>query len=165
MHGLNEANEILITREFAAPRALLFKLWTDPFHLAPWWPPYGFQAKVITFELRQGGTFHIELKSPDGKTFPAKAVFQKIIEPETIVLLGDAHAEDACGSGLPPNALISISLQEKSGITTMNLHTVFDASAAKRAAGEAGFYGGWESALNALDRYLNKVKIVNLKKD
>jgi uncharacterized protein YndB with AHSA1/START domain len=151
-------SEVLIERNFDAPRTLLFKVWTDPFHLARWWTPYGFKATVKKMEVREGGVFHIELQSPDGQRFPAKAIFQKIIPPESIVLLGDAGAEDACGAGLPPNAVITISFTENRGQTTLRLHTLFKASAMKQAAAEAGYYSGWDSALGALQQYLDSIE-------
>ena len=42
-------------REFDAPRALVFSVWTDPKHLAQWWGPYGFTTTTHSFDLRPGG--------------------------------------------------------------------------------------------------------------
>ncbi len=38
----NEEQELVLTREFDAPRELVFKVWIDPKHVAQWWGPRGF---------------------------------------------------------------------------------------------------------------------------
>lgn len=154
----SEENALLIERDFDAPRALLFKVWTDPFHLARWWTPYGFDAKVLAMDVRPGGTFHIELTSPDGQVFPSRGVFQEIIEAEKIVLKGDSAAPDPCGAGLPPGAVITVTFTENNGITSLSLHTQFEAADKKQAASAGGFNAGWASALESLTRYLINFK-------
>src|ERR1700678_1388251 len=44
--------EFVITREFDAPRELVFKAWTDPKHLAQWWGPRGFTNPVCDWNAR-----------------------------------------------------------------------------------------------------------------
>jgi len=44
----------VITREFDAPRELVFKAWTDPKHLAQWWGPKGFTNPVCEWDVRPG---------------------------------------------------------------------------------------------------------------
>jgi len=151
-------NEVLIEREFDAPRELLFKVWTDPFHLARWWTPFGFTAHVLKMEVREGGAFHIELQTPDGQRVPARGIYKKIIPPEKIIMLGPDQSPDACGAGIPPNAMVTITFNESGGKTTLRLHTLFNASAEKLAAAEAGYYEGWGSALAALQTYLSTME-------
>ena len=43
------------TRSLAAPRELVFRLWTDAEHLAKWWGPAGFTNPVCEFDPRPGG--------------------------------------------------------------------------------------------------------------
>jgi uncharacterized protein YndB with AHSA1/START domain len=45
----------VITRVFDAPRALVFKAWTDPKHVAQWWGPPGFTNPVCELDVRPGG--------------------------------------------------------------------------------------------------------------
>ena len=158
MNQLESENEVIIERSFEAPRELVFKLWTDPFHLAHWWTPFGFAAHVMKMEVRAGGSFHIELQTPDGQRIPARGTYLKISAPEMIVLRGPDKAEDACGAGIPPNAVVTITFEESGNKTKLSLHTQFNVSIEKQAASEAGYYQGWESALIALERYLSTVK-------
>ena len=57
--------EFVITREFAAPRQLVFKACTDPNHLAQWWGPKGFSNPVCEWDARPGGKIYVG-KTGDG---------------------------------------------------------------------------------------------------
>ena len=48
--------ELVITRIFDAPRALVFKAWTDPKHVAQWWGPRGFTNPVWEMNARCGSS-------------------------------------------------------------------------------------------------------------
>ena len=47
--------ELVITRVFEAPRRLVFKMWTEPEHLARWWGPRGFTTISAGMEVRPDG--------------------------------------------------------------------------------------------------------------
>ncbi len=51
----SEEQELVLTRVFDAPRELVFKVWTDPKHVAQWWGPHGFTNPVCELDLRPGG--------------------------------------------------------------------------------------------------------------
>ena len=53
--------DVYITRSFAAPRATVWKFWTEPERLAEWFGPTGVHTPVerIDVELREGGTWHL----------------------------------------------------------------------------------------------------------
>ncbi len=76
---------VVITRIFDAPRALVFKAWTDPSHLAQWWGPKGFTNPVCEVDLRLGGTLRIVMRAPDGAEHPMRGVFREIMPPERLV--------------------------------------------------------------------------------
>ena len=55
-HQPEEADrQIVITRVFDAPRELVWKVWTQPEHVARWWGPRGFTTTVTEMDLRPGG--------------------------------------------------------------------------------------------------------------
>jgi uncharacterized protein YndB with AHSA1/START domain len=78
--------EIVTTRVFEAPRALVFTAWTDPEQLKQWWGPKGFSNTFHTCEMRPGGNWKYTMHSPDGKNFENEMRFVEIVEPERIVL-------------------------------------------------------------------------------
>jgi len=78
---------IVGTREFDAPRALVFSAWTDPKHLAQWWGPNGFTTTTTTysFEFRPGGVWRFVMHGPDGRDYQNRITFEEIVAPERIV--------------------------------------------------------------------------------
>ncbi len=45
-------NELVTSREFQAPRELVFEAWANPEHLARWWGPKGFTNTFKSFDFR-----------------------------------------------------------------------------------------------------------------
>src|SRR2546430_12434048 len=58
--------ELTIRRTFDAPRALVFRVWTEPQHLAQWSCPRGFTMTENSGDLRVGGAFSACMRSPEG---------------------------------------------------------------------------------------------------
>jgi uncharacterized protein YndB with AHSA1/START domain len=75
---------IITTREFAAPRELVFEVWTDPKHLAQWWGPFGFTTTTSAFELSEGGVWRFVMHGPDGRDYQNRITFDEIVRPERI---------------------------------------------------------------------------------
>jgi uncharacterized protein YndB with AHSA1/START domain len=76
---------IVGTREFDAPRTLVFSAWTDPKHLAQWWGPHGFTTTTSSFEFRPGGVWRFVMHGPDGRDYQNRITFEEIVPPERIV--------------------------------------------------------------------------------
>src|ERR1700680_3453646 len=77
--------EVTITRVVNAPRALVFKAWTDATHLAQWWGPQGFTNPVCTIDARVGGALRIHMRAPDGNIYPMKGEIREIVPLERLV--------------------------------------------------------------------------------
>ncbi len=87
LNTMTQIREFVITREFNAPRDLVWKAWTDPEMLKKWFGPKGFTMPTCKMDLRVGGVFHYCLVAPDGKTtLWGKWVFREITPPERIVV-------------------------------------------------------------------------------
>jgi uncharacterized protein YndB with AHSA1/START domain len=76
--------EIAVTRVFAAPRELVFRMWTNAEHLANWWGPRGFTITTHEFAFREGGEWRFVMHGPDGTDYPNRIVFDEIEEPGRI---------------------------------------------------------------------------------
>src|SRR2546425_4733755 len=74
--------EFTITRDFAAPRELVWKACTDAAHLAQWWGPKGFTAPVCEWDARPGNKIYVVMRSPDGTDFPMGGQFHEVVPPE-----------------------------------------------------------------------------------
>ena len=77
--------EFLITREFDAPRELVFAAWANPKHLAQWWGPRGFTARVSQWDTKPGTAIHIVMCAPNGMEIPLDGEFVEVVAPEKLV--------------------------------------------------------------------------------
>ncbi len=77
--------EILVTREFNAPRELVWEAMTNPKHVVNWWGPRGFSTTIEEMDFRVGGFWQHVMRGPDGVKYPNKSIFKEIVKPERIV--------------------------------------------------------------------------------
>src|SRR5467141_3348487 len=91
--------ELTIRRTFDAPRALVFRVWTEPQHLAQWSCPRGFTMTENSGDLRVGGAFSACMRSPEGSDHRLRGVYREFVPPERLVF---THAWiDATGTRGP----------------------------------------------------------------
>lgn len=140
--------ELVITRVFDAPRALVFKVWTDPKHVAQWWGPHGYTNPVCELDLRPGGALYIEMTGEDGIAIPNKGLFHEVVEPERIVFSTLAF-EDAEGNPQLEvhNTVTFVDLNSKTQVT---LRSVVTKSTPEMAGSLAGMEQGWNESLDRL---------------
>jgi len=77
--------EILMSRTFNAPVALIWEVWTKPEHIANWWGPNGFTNTINTMDIRPGGEWDLVMHGPDGKDYKNKSIFKEIVKHKKIV--------------------------------------------------------------------------------
>lgn len=144
------ANELILTRTYAAPIALLWRAWTDPAHIARWWGPQGFGGDGCKVELRAGGAFDLILTAPDGVRYPCRGTFVEVVAEQRLVFDGEATEGHPCGAGLPPRARVTVTFTSQGEHTLLTHHTRFVDKACLTAASEAGYRQGWEDSLTRL---------------
>ncbi len=81
------ANEpvVIATRDFAAPRALVFKVMTEREHVARWWGTAGQRNVITDFDVRPGGRWRIESHDPDGNVYIFLGEYREVVAPEKFV--------------------------------------------------------------------------------
>ena len=89
--------EIVITRDFNAPRELVWEAMTNPKHVVNWWGPRGFRSTIETMDFRVGGVWKHVMVGPDGVKYPNESVFQEIVKPERIVYQHGGQREGGPG--------------------------------------------------------------------
>jgi uncharacterized protein YndB with AHSA1/START domain len=78
--------EIVITRLFDAPRAVVFEAWTKAEHVAHWWDPSGTPLAVCEIDLRPHGAFRwIHRASDGGEGHSFTGIYREISPPEKLV--------------------------------------------------------------------------------
>ena len=80
-----EAERMVVTRVFDAPREVVWKAWTDPQYVKQWWGPKGFTTPFCTMDFRVGGKYLVCMKSPDGQEFWNGGEYHEIVPYEKIV--------------------------------------------------------------------------------
>ena len=124
------AADVVLTRTFHAPRALVWQVWTDPDHLAKWWGPHTFSNPLVEIDLRPGGALRVDMQGPDGVNAMTGQV-REVVAPErfvfTSMLESDGHTY--------VEVLNTVTLTEQQGVTTVTLRGA-------RAAGRAGSLRG-----------------------
>jgi len=143
--------EITITRMFGAPRAVVFRAWTDAGQLAQWWGPKGFTNPVCEIDVRVGGAIRIHMRSPDGNIYPMKGEFREIVPPERLVFTN--IAVDAAGNPII-EGLTTVTFAEKGGKTTMTLHTRGGAVVDYAVGYLKGMEAGWTGSIDKLETLL-----------
>lgn len=77
--------EVTITREFAAPRELVFKVMTDPQLLPQWWGPRYLTTEVKEMDVRPGGRWRFIQQDAEGNVYAFHGVYHEILAPERII--------------------------------------------------------------------------------
>ena len=139
--------ELVITRIFDAPRSLLFKMWTDPEHMAQWWGPRGFTNPVCDMDVRPGGAIRVVMRGPRGVDYPMTGVFHEIVAPERLVLT--TAVDDADGNRVL-EAHNTVTFAEHGGKTTLTVRARIVKATAAAAPMLAGMEAGWGQSLERL---------------
>jgi uncharacterized protein YndB with AHSA1/START domain len=131
--------EVVITRVFDAPRALVFNAWTQPEMLAKWFGPKGFSATTIQNDVRPGGAYDFHMRG-DNYDDHWTGTYREVVPPERLAFTWPAG----------PQSLVTLLFEDLSGKTRLTLrHSGFASEDAR-----ARHQNGWNSALDCLAEYL-----------
>jgi uncharacterized protein YndB with AHSA1/START domain/ketosteroid isomerase-like protein len=141
------SREIKVSRTFAAPRALVFSMFTDPKHLAAWWGPHGFTNPVCEVDARPNGRIRIHMQAPDGTVHPMGGVFHEIVPHERIVFTTFVDLPDGQRILEGHN---TVTFAERSGRTTVTVEARADGYVDFAARMLSGMEAGWSQSLDKL---------------
>lgn len=150
--------EIVITRDFKAPRQLVWDAFTKPEHREKWFGPKGYSMRVVSSDFKVGGRWEEVMIGPEGE-FPYSGVYREIVPIERIVSTDEF--DDSLNEAMPdlPQGMVVTTLfadkGEQTGVTIRTLHpTVED----KKKHEAMGVIEGWGSTLDNLDDYLAELQ-------
>ncbi|MGM0881273.1 MAG: SRPBCC domain-containing protein [Bacillota bacterium] len=111
-----EGQTLILERIFNAPRALVFKAFSDAEHLKRWWGPRGWTLTVCNIDFRPGGIWHYCMKCVDenqkdfyGFESWGKSEYHEIVENERIVHTDwFSDAEGNIAEGIPGSLITNI---------------------------------------------------------
>lgn len=154
--------QVVITRIFDAPRELVFAAWTDPNQLVRWYAPQGCTIEYRQIDIREGGTFHSCIRTPNGFHCWCIGEYREIIVPEKIVCTmvisnenGDRIQSVDAGheSDWPAETILTVTFADQAGKTKLTLHQNVRQSVAQRT-------GALPSWMQMLDRLAAQLEII-----
>jgi uncharacterized protein YndB with AHSA1/START domain len=113
---MRDIRTISATRVLDAPRELVWKVFTDPKHIAQWWGPNGFTNTIDVMDVRPGGEWNFIMHGPDGTNYRNESVYEEVVEPERLVF---RH-------GPSPIFRAHIEFVERGNKTELNWRMVFE---------------------------------------
>jgi uncharacterized protein YndB with AHSA1/START domain len=141
---------LVITRSFEAPRALVWRMFSDPVHLRRWWGPAGYTNPVCELDFRVGGHWHNVMRRPTGEEYPVDVAFTEIVPPERIAYVNAPAEGEVWGDNPPPSFLRTITFTEEDGRTTLTMRAEFDSPADRERAMRRGFAEGTRESYERL---------------
>ena len=150
-----EAHDLVVERILDAPRALVWRAWSDPELLRQWWAPRPYQTPECEMELRPGGKFYTRMTGPEGFDFRGTGCFLEIVEGERVVWTNallpgfrPAASIEDCG-GFPFTAIVTF--EDAGEGKTLYRAVAMHASQADRDTHEQmGFHDGWGTVAGLL---------------
>ncbi len=141
--------EVVTTREFDAPIALVFDVLTKPEHVRHWFAPFADVVTECSIDLRVGGSYHIVFVTESGAECSFRGTYLEIEPPtrtvSTWLFEGWPDAE----------AVDTVDLHETDGVTTLTTKLAF-----RDQAGRAHMtkHDGQEDSFDKLEDYLRSLQ-------
>jgi uncharacterized protein YndB with AHSA1/START domain len=140
--------QIVITREFAAPRELVFRAHIDPTLLVQWLGPRGLTTTVDRFDVHDGGRWRYVSNDDDGNAYGFHGVFHGTPSVDGIVQTFEFE-------GVPGHvSLDTATFEEQDGLTLVRLNSVFQSVADRDAMIASGMEAGVNEGFERLDELL-----------
>jgi uncharacterized protein YndB with AHSA1/START domain len=141
-------HEIVITREFNAPRRLVFEAWTNPEYLPQWMlGPEGWTMALCEIDLRPGGPWRCLWRSTEGAEMNVSGTYREVTPPDRVVYT------ESWGGPLPESLCI-LDFTERSGVTTMVNTLRYPSKEDRDAAIQTGMADGTAATLDHLEAFL-----------
>jgi uncharacterized protein YndB with AHSA1/START domain len=150
---LDDPLAIAGTRVLDAPPELVWKVWTDPKHLAQWWGPDGFRTTTRTYQCKPGGVWRFVMHGPDGRDYENRIIFEVVEPPKRLVYRhgGEDDVE-------PVQFRTTVTFEDLGGKTKLSMRGVFPSAAERdRVIKEYGADKGMAQTLARLRDYVSKM--------
>lgn len=150
--------DLSFTRLIDVPRALVWRAWTEPALLMPWFCPLPWKTVACDIDLRPGGLFRTTMQSPDGTEFPNAGCYLEIVAEEKLVWTNallpgfrPSLPSATCGSDDTSFMFTAmIELADEAGGTRYRATVLHADAAGAQKHAEMGFEAGWGAALDQL---------------
>jgi uncharacterized protein YndB with AHSA1/START domain len=144
--------QILITREFDAPRHLVYRAWTTPELVRRWWHARRGEVTVAEIDLRVGGAWRYVMVTEGGLEVGFHGEYREIVRDERIVCT-------EVYEGMPDAAALdTLSFAERDGRTTVTMLVEHESREHRDAHVDSGMEDGLQDALDLLEEVARSLR-------
>jgi uncharacterized protein YndB with AHSA1/START domain len=144
--------EIVMTRVFDAPRDLVFEAHTSCEHMKNWWGPRKYEISECDIDFREGGTWRVAHRGPDGDDHAFRGEYREIVRPEKIVWTFE-------WMGAPGHiSEETLTLEEQDGKTLLTATAMYSSKEDRDGMMQTGMEEGAAETYERLDEYLETLK-------
>jgi uncharacterized protein YndB with AHSA1/START domain len=146
--------DVVVIRDFRAPRALVFDAWTRPELMSRWLlGPPGWTMPVCEMDVRPGGRFRWRWRDAGGAEFGFTGEFREVVRPSRIVHT-ELYDPGDVGGDMGAECLVTTVFTQSKGITTQTITIHYQSKADRDAALGTGMTDGMEQSFVQLDALL-----------
>lgn len=154
-----EGRNLIITRDFEAPPALMFDVWSDCKHLKHWWGPKEWPMDECEMDFREGGSWLYCLRGPnEGDEGWGKAIYDEIQKPKKIVYRDYFTDNEGNINENMPGSKTVLEFLEHNGITRQVSTIMYESPESLQDVLDMGMIEGMSSSMERLDEYLETVQ-------
>ena len=141
-------DQILITREFDAPKHLVYRAWTTPELVKLWWAGKRGEMTLAEIDLRVGGTWRYVMIATGGQEVAFHGEFREIVPEERIV---STEVYEGMPPGDGPVPVTTVSFTEVDGRTTLTQLMDCYSQELRDIIIGSGMESGMQEAMDALE--------------
>ena len=142
--------QILITREFDAPKHLVYEAFTTPELVRRWWTAKRGEMTACEIDLRVGGAWRYAMVTPDGMEVAFHGEYREIVPDERIV---STEIFEGMPEGVPEEVSVNTAtFTEENGRTTLTILVQHTTKEARDGHVESGMEDGLQDALDLLEQ-------------
>jgi uncharacterized protein YndB with AHSA1/START domain len=144
-----DSHELVFTRLIDAPRAAVYRCWTEPELLKQWFTPRPWTTPVVETDVRAGGSSYFLFRGPEGEEFPNRGVYLEAVANEKIVFT-DAFSE----AWMPSDKAFMVGIVtfgDEAGRTRYTAKIRHWSAEDLKSHEARGFHDGWSKAADQLE--------------
>ena len=145
-------DQILITRDFDAPKHLVYKAWTSPELVKRWWHANRGEVTVAEIDLRVGGTWRYVAVADDGSEVAFHGEYREIVPNERIVSTEVYEGVPQPDEGPEQGTVNTATFSEADGRTTLTILVHAPSKDVRDAIIASGMEAGMQDALDLLEQ-------------
>jgi uncharacterized protein YndB with AHSA1/START domain len=147
--------QILITRDFDAPRRLVYRAWTEPELIRRWWHAGRGRATVADVDLRVGGKWRWAMVTDGGREVAFHGEYRELVPDQRIVY---TEVYEGIPDGEAAAAVVTVTLTAIGGCTRLTEVVDLPSREVRDAIINSGMEAGLQDALDLLERVARSLR-------